>query len=116
MPKTVHGKPVDEEKWANAKKFCAKKGKANDYKCIMGTYMKMEGMKGLEESLVPLDKGSESGYDEDVRSTHRLIVRKPKSFRCLGCGAMLFREMSKSDGGERPIEIKCRRCGRKQIC
>lgn len=45
---------------------------------------------------------------------YRLVLSKTAEFndvRCSHCGALLFRELKKSEETDRLIEIKCRRCG-----
>lgn len=41
MPKKVLGKPIDEEKWEEAKKQAEKEGHAGNYAYIMSIYKKM---------------------------------------------------------------------------
>ncbi len=61
---------------------------------------------------VVVDGSGESGHN-NARRKKRLVIRKPVfgDVRC-SCGALLYREMRKSDDAiERVIEIKCRKCG-----
>lgn len=52
MPKTIHGKPVNEAKWKKAKTQAAKEGHAGEYDYVMGIYKKMVGMKAEQKSYV----------------------------------------------------------------
>lgn len=45
MPKTIHGHPVDEAKWAEAKNLAAEQGHEEDYAYIMGIYKRMAGLE-----------------------------------------------------------------------
>ena len=58
MPKTINGRPVDEEKWFRAKKIATKQGRSEDYAFIMGIYKKMANMKSYEFFT------DEVGYEE----------------------------------------------------
>ncbi len=53
--------------------------------------------------------------DINEGTTHvRLVLGKSEQFtdvRCPNCGALLYREILKSESALRTIEIKCRRCG-----
>lgn len=126
MPKTIHDKPVDEEKWAKAKTQAAKAGHGENYSYIMGIYKQMVGMKSSPEQIdlvkshtiqkvesknEAVDSDTGSSHNND-RGRHRLVMRKPafQEIRC-ECGALLFREVRKSDSTDRVIEIKCRKCG-----
>ncbi len=46
MPKKIHGKPVDEEKWSKAKALAAEQGHAEEYDYIMGIYLRMVKKSG----------------------------------------------------------------------
>lgn len=48
MPKTIHGRPVDEEKWDKAKKLAAEEGRYGDWEYTMGIYKRLVGMKNIE--------------------------------------------------------------------
>ena len=48
MPKTIAGKPKDEEKWDKAEELAGKQGRGDDYAYIMGIYKRM---MGLEKSM-----------------------------------------------------------------
>lgn len=45
MPKTIDGKPIDEQKWKKAKRLAAEEGHTEDYDYIVGIYKKMVGLK-----------------------------------------------------------------------
>lgn len=45
MPKTIHGHPVDEAKWAEAKAKAAESGEAENYAVIMTIYKRLVGME-----------------------------------------------------------------------
>lgn len=52
--------------------------------------------------------------DNRPQKRYRLVLSKNAEFqdvRCSHCGALLFRELRKSEDPDRLIEIKCRRCG-----
>jgi len=38
MPKTIDGKPVDEDKWNKAKSITSQSGQENNYAYVMGIY------------------------------------------------------------------------------
>lgn len=44
MPKTIDGKPVNEEMWSRAKKRAAEEGHAEDWEYVMSIYKKMTGL------------------------------------------------------------------------
>jgi hypothetical protein len=61
-----------------------------------------------------VDIPSEKPDNINVRRRIKLVLRKSDDFqdvRC-ECGALLFRELKKSAGDARVVEIKCRRCGK----
>ncbi len=103
MPKTMLGKPVDEEKWSRAKALAAKEGHAEDYAYITSIYKKLAH---LGKSVV--DSDIEQMYTKG--KSIKLVLGQDSfdEFRCGDCRALLFRgaRLHKSF-----IEVKCRRCG-----
>ena len=61
-----------------------------------------------------VDNTSENKDTVIVKRKVKLVLSKSDDFqdvRC-DCGALLFRELKKSDTDARTVEIKCRRCGK----
>jgi len=61
-----------------------------------------------------VDNSSDKIDNKIVKRKVKLVLSKSDDFkdvRC-ECGALLFRELKKSVGTDRVVEIKCRRCGK----
>jgi len=103
VPKTVHGQPVDEEKWSRAKALAAEAGHTNDWAYIMSIYKELAH---IEKSVVDSCVGRV--YTKDTRIKLILKGGSFDAFRCGKCKALLFKgvQLHKSF-----IEVKCRRCG-----
>ncbi len=63
---------------------------------------------------MPVDITNESSDNIITKKRIKLVLRKGDDFqdvRC-ECGSLLFRELKKSTGSDRLVEIKCRKCGK----
>lgn len=96
MPKTILGKPKDEEKWERAKEKAAEEGHAEEYDYIMAIYKKMAHLNKSQPNVRLTVPTSRDDF-EDVR--------------CVNCGSLLFKMKWKEKNHDPSIEIKCRRCG-----
>jgi len=98
--------PVDEKLWHKAIQKADKAGYPDDVEYIMKLYKEMAQLinpsKAIEKSQTKIKLML--GPSEDFRDV-----------RCDGCGALLYRELIKSESVNRVIEIKCKRCGKVQI-
>jgi hypothetical protein len=122
----ILGQPINEEKWAEAKKRAAEEGQAGNYAIIMDIYKKMSHLGEFKEEHIAerrkkkqkLPDWREKKWDikrrqlkTPVKKSLRLVIAhggELDEFRCGVCKALLFKgfHLEKS-----MIEVKCRRCG-----
>lgn len=112
----ILGKPVNEEKWARAKKRAAEEGHAEDWAYVMSIYKKMAHLSdsdGKKKSKETVEKSS--SVDTDGKHTYNDIKRfvladgsALDEFRCGHCRALLFKGLHLEKS---VIEVKCRSCG-----
>lgn len=126
----ILGKPIDEEKWARAKKRAQEEGQEGNYAYIMDIYKKMthsgefaeEHISERHKKKQTLPAWREKRWDTKRHQLKtattksmdhmRLIVPDGREtleeFRCGECGALLFKGLNLEKA---QIEVKCRSCG-----
>ena len=111
MPKIIYGKPVDEEKWAEAKRLAAEEGHDEDYDYIVTIYKRLAHLGKAENGI---DRILEKKY---TKGRIKLTLAKRNYFttevRCVRCDALLYkiRPLQKGVFTEIEVEIRCRKCG-----
>ena len=107
MPKVILGKPVDEEKWAEAKRRAAEEGQSDNYAYIIDIYKKISHLTKSD-----IDFNLKKKY---IKGRLKLVIAKTNFFntevRCSSCHALLYRFRFLHKSTVPSIEIKCRRCG-----
>ena len=110
----ILGTPINEEKWARAKKRAAEQGQAENYALITHIYKEMMYLSGSKKKKVKKTAKSvvsvgDSQYYNDKKVSLSLMKGELQEFRCENCDALLLRgrNLRKSH-----IEIKCRKCGK----
>jgi len=136
----ILGKPIDEEKWAEAKKEAAESGHAGDYAVIMDIYKKMthsgeftrsniaerkkkkmkvpEWRKKKKYSPKQYATATKSGVDNAINMGYsknrglKLVLAKAKdSFDEFRCGHCRALLLKGLHLHKSVIEVKCRNCG-----
>ena len=103
MPSKMFGKPIDEEKWAEAKAQAIKEGQADNYAYITTIYKRMIHLKKSYRGLL-----RESVKRSDTGRFKLVIGGELDEYRCDSCGKLLMKgkNLEKSI-----VEIKCKWCG-----
>jgi hypothetical protein len=123
----ILGKPIDEDKWAEAKKRASEEGQEGNYAVVMDIYKKMshsgefarEHVAERRKKHQTLPAWKERRWDSKKRELKatkksmddhiRLILAKGDldEFHCGSCGVLLFKGVHLEKA---MIEVKCRSC------
>lgn len=131
MPKgsKILGRPINEEKWAEAKERASKEGHAGEYDYIMEIYKRMghlgeykpEHVAERKEKKQKLPAWKKKNWDSKRRQLKESVKKSSSGrfqlviggkdlneYRCDSCGHLLMRGRNLEKA---IVEIKCKWCG-----